>query len=416
MDPASYVTTGSHDTFEEMVRIHGSSPTPSSPLCTLFGDALGLPQGAYLDFPRPREWRAAAGHYRDIFAAYGIHPQDTVLRLPNRRIYILPHVQEFRDGLDSTWEDRLTRWTLGVRNALKEGEALPPFPMTAWTVGFQNGFEARNELPPSPTVAEVKSEGTDPPLESDSLGAGVTKPEGAAPASEGDSRVRGQAEPGGAAYVAVKNTLMAEKGDITVAGPLPLPLSQPSATPAAVRCTAEGTGPARESDPSAAGVAPPEGATLASEGDPGREQTDPGGAVSVTTGNSRTAENREAMAPGHSRALPTQPSVTPATSRATASISTGEAEGGRSTRGRRDRPRGSGRGTRATSWERRHHEPGANPSTWKRRGSLGPCRRKGWRWREGTRGRRGRRVSTRERNATSRFHCRRPQRYDLWGL
>ena len=259
--PASYVTTGSHDTFEEMARIHGSSLTSSFLLCTLFGDALGLPQGAYLDFPRPREWRAAAGHQREIFAAYDIRPQDTELRLPNRRIYILPHVQEFLAGLDSTWKDRLTRWTIGVRNALEKGEALPPFPTAAITLGSQNGFEAGNGLPPSPTAAGVTSEGTDLALESDSLAAGVTQPEGAAPASGGDSRVRGQAEPGGAAYVAVENTLMAEQEDFTVAGPLPPPLSQPSATPAAVRGMMEGTGPARESDPSAAGVAPPEGAT-----------------------------------------------------------------------------------------------------------------------------------------------------------
>ena len=46
LDPASYVTTGSHDTFEELVEAHGSSPTPSFLLCSLFGDALGLPQGA----------------------------------------------------------------------------------------------------------------------------------------------------------------------------------------------------------------------------------------------------------------------------------------------------------------------------------------------------------------------------------
>ena len=132
--------------------------------------------------------------------------------------------------------------------------------------------------------------------------------------------------------------------------PFPPALSQPSATLVEVRGTAEGTGPARESDPSAAGVAPPEGATLVSEGDPGgREQTEPGGAVSVATENSRTAENKEVTAPGHSGAPPTQPSVTPATSRATASMPTGAVEGGRITRGRRGRPRGSGRGTRATT-------------------------------------------------------------------
>ena len=310
LGPASYVTTGSHDTFEEMVRTHGSNPTSWFLLCSLFGDALGLPQGAYLDFPRPRELTAAAGHYREIFAAYGIRPQDTVLRLPNRRIHILPHVQEFLAGLDSTWEDRLPRWTLGVRNAVlvEEGKALPPFPTAAWTLGSQNRFEAGNELPPSPTAAGVTPEGTDPALESDSLAPEVIQPEGAAPASEGDSRVRGQADPGGAAYIAMENTLIAEQGNITVAGPFPPPLSQPSAAPVAVRGTLEGTGPARESDPLAAGVTPPEGATLltASEGDPGgREQTEPGGAVPVATGSSRTAGNREATAPGHSRAPPT---------------------------------------------------------------------------------------------------------------
>ena len=140
-------------------------------------------------------------------------------------------------------------------------------------------------------------------------------------------------------------------------------------------------------------------------------------AVSVATGNSRTAENREATAPGHSRAPPTQPSVTPATSRATASMFTGAVEGWRSTRGRRGRPRGSGQGTRATRTGRGgianrgripRHGSGEVPSA--------QSRRKGWRWRGGRRGRRGRKVSTRERNATSRFHCRRPQRYELWGL
>ena len=76
-DLPSYVTTGSHDTFEEMVRTHGRSPTFSFLLCFLFADALGLPQGAFVDFSRPREWRAAVGHYHEIFA------QDAMLCLPN---------------------------------------------------------------------------------------------------------------------------------------------------------------------------------------------------------------------------------------------------------------------------------------------------------------------------------------------
>ena len=51
LDPATDVTTGSHDTVEEMVRTHRSRPACSFLLCALFSDALGLPQGAYLRLP-----------------------------------------------------------------------------------------------------------------------------------------------------------------------------------------------------------------------------------------------------------------------------------------------------------------------------------------------------------------------------
>ena len=105
LEPASYVTTGSHDTFEETVGTTGSSPTSSFLLCSLFGDALGLPHGVYLEFARPRKWRAAAGNHGEVFAMYAIRPQDIVLRLPNRRLYILPHVQIFLAGFDSAWKD-----------------------------------------------------------------------------------------------------------------------------------------------------------------------------------------------------------------------------------------------------------------------------------------------------------------------
>ena len=120
--PASYVTTGSHHTLEHMVRTHGRSPTFSFLLCSLFCDALCLPT---------REWEAATVRYRVVFEAYAIQPQDIFLRLPNRRIYMVPHVQEFLAGIDSEWEERLTRWTLGVRNALEAGDALPLFPTAA---------------------------------------------------------------------------------------------------------------------------------------------------------------------------------------------------------------------------------------------------------------------------------------------
>ena len=46
LDLASYVTTGSRDTFELMVRAHGRSPTCSFLLCSPFSDALGLPSQA----------------------------------------------------------------------------------------------------------------------------------------------------------------------------------------------------------------------------------------------------------------------------------------------------------------------------------------------------------------------------------
>ena len=86
-------------------------------------------------------------------------------RLPNLRIYILPHVQEYLAGLDSTWED-LTRWILGVRNALEAGDAPPPFPTAGWNLRAQTALEAEDELPSFTTVAGATLEGTDPAEES----------------------------------------------------------------------------------------------------------------------------------------------------------------------------------------------------------------------------------------------------------
>ena len=113
------------------MRTHGRSPTSSFLLCSLFSVALGLLREAHLDFPRTSEWQEAAVDYRERFAAYVIRPRDVLLRLPNRRIYIGPQVQEFLAGLHAEWEERLTRWTLGVRNALEADNTLPPFPTAA---------------------------------------------------------------------------------------------------------------------------------------------------------------------------------------------------------------------------------------------------------------------------------------------
>ena len=57
--PVSYVPTGSRQTFEQMTRIHERNAPSSCLVCSQLCDALGLPQEAYLDFPRTREWDAA---------------------------------------------------------------------------------------------------------------------------------------------------------------------------------------------------------------------------------------------------------------------------------------------------------------------------------------------------------------------
>ena len=96
----SCLTTGVYNSFEVMVRARGRSLTCSYLLCSLCSEALGLPQGAYLDFPRSRELDMAVGRYRVRFAAFGIQAQDILLRLTNRRLYIVPHAQSYLAGLD----------------------------------------------------------------------------------------------------------------------------------------------------------------------------------------------------------------------------------------------------------------------------------------------------------------------------
>ena len=61
--PTSYL---SHNRRLQLFRAHGTCPReePNSSsflLCSPFCDALGLPQEAYLDFPRSREWEVAVG-------------------------------------------------------------------------------------------------------------------------------------------------------------------------------------------------------------------------------------------------------------------------------------------------------------------------------------------------------------------
>ena len=89
--PGSYVMTGSHPTSEHIVRTHERSPTSPFLLFSLFSDALGLPQEAYLNFTRARKLEVAAAHYRERLAVYAFKPRDILLQLPNRRLCIAPH-------------------------------------------------------------------------------------------------------------------------------------------------------------------------------------------------------------------------------------------------------------------------------------------------------------------------------------
>ena len=51
LDPARYVTIGSHDTFEEMVRTHGSSQPPHSCCAPCSAMLLAYPKAPTLTFP-----------------------------------------------------------------------------------------------------------------------------------------------------------------------------------------------------------------------------------------------------------------------------------------------------------------------------------------------------------------------------
>ena len=72
-----------------------------------------------------------------------IRPQDILLRLLNWRFYIGPHVQVHLAGLNTEWEERLTRWTLSVQSALEAGDVLPP--LSAAVVASLEGTDSSLE-------------------------------------------------------------------------------------------------------------------------------------------------------------------------------------------------------------------------------------------------------------------------------
>ena len=104
LDPASYVTTGSHDTFELMVHPRRRTPTSSCLLSPLFCSILGLPTGLYLDFSCSKEWEVVIDHYRKPSIALRIRPQNILLWILDRRLYIGRHLQ-------ATWWASMWRGT-----------------------------------------------------------------------------------------------------------------------------------------------------------------------------------------------------------------------------------------------------------------------------------------------------------------
>ncbi len=121
------------DSYEDMARAHGRSPTSSWLLVSLFCDVFGLDKDIYINFPRDLDedhgWDQIVQRYRAAFYANGIRPHQVLLQLPRARIYIGPHVQEYLAHLDTECEQHLTLYAVAMQRALNQpGNPLPPFP------------------------------------------------------------------------------------------------------------------------------------------------------------------------------------------------------------------------------------------------------------------------------------------------
>ena len=200
LDPASYVTTDSHDTFELMVRAHGRNPTSSFLMLPV--QRRSGPAFAGVSRFLPLKGMESSGKPVP-YAVHSVRDPTTECRaavIPNRRLYIGPHVQEYLVGFHDEWEEHLTRWVLAVRNALRTDTALPLF-----------------------------------------LPAGVAQPQGEALASESDPRGRGQIETADAVNRATENPQIAKGSDVTSLGRSEIPLKQPSAASAILGATVSAT-------------------------------------------------------------------------------------------------------------------------------------------------------------------------------
>ena len=199
--------------------------------------------------------------------------------------------------------------------------------------------------------------------------------------SEGDPRVKGQAEPGDAGYVAAENFCTAGDGNTTAPGRLPPLLRQPNATPTTAGATTEGTDPARERYPLAAGVTPPEGEAPSSGGEPGVRGQRAGGARTWCFGSPGELPHRKGQG-GHGAGTLAPPCDT-------AQYHPGNnwsncVHAHRRSRGwgeRKRQARSTARiwkgVTSSDKWKRCRHESGDNLSTRERRAAPGPWRGRG---------------------------------------
>ena len=187
------MTTGVHSTFDLMVSALGRSPTSSFVLCSLFSDALDLPQEASTS---PLQGNGKRLPPTTVRCAPRTASDPKTSSTPNRRLYIRPHVQEYLAGLDAEWEERLTRWTLGVRSALEVADALPPFP----------------------TAVAATPEGMDPALENGRLARGQLEQAGSAlgPTGRRETTEDGDAAPRGALCIYCRRALHNFGGDSEV--------------------------------------------------------------------------------------------------------------------------------------------------------------------------------------------------------
>lgn len=76
---ASSLTTGFYSPFELIAPVNERNSTTPFILCSPYSDALGMPQGAYLDFPRSTEWEAAVDRFHTLSTVFGIRPQESLL-------------------------------------------------------------------------------------------------------------------------------------------------------------------------------------------------------------------------------------------------------------------------------------------------------------------------------------------------